>query len=291
MSQDARRGEDRQGRPVGRMGDFWRRLLSALVLAALALALTWAGVWPFALMVIAGSAILAWEWAGIVGNDAAGPATVSHAGILVLASVLAVLDYVPEAIAVVLGGAMLLAGLAFRLRRGAGPGLSALGALYFGLPVVALVSIRSDPAYGLLAILFLFVVVWCEDTAAYIFGRLLGGPRLAPSISPGKTWSGLGAGVAVPALAAFLFAKGTGNGAPVMLALVGAVLALVAQFGDLVESATKRAFAIKDASRLIPGHGGLMDRVDGFIFAAVASGLLALVRDRAHPGQALLIWP
>ena len=168
--------------------------------------------------------------------------------------------------------------------------LSALGTLYFGLPAIALIALRGGPAYGVSAILFLFLVVWSEDTAAYIFGRLIGGPKLAPAISPAKTWSGTAAGLIVPALVALLFAAAFEDANALALAMVAMALAMAAQLGDLGESAIKRAFGLKDSSGLIPGHGGLLDRVDGLIAAAVAAGLLVLLRDRANPGAALLMW-
>ncbi|RMF08328.1 MAG: phosphatidate cytidylyltransferase [Alphaproteobacteria bacterium] len=169
--------------------------------------------------------------------------------------------------------------------------LSALGMLLFAGPALSLLYVRSDPQYGLAACLFVFAIVWGADTSAYLFGRLIGGPKLAPAISPGKTWAGFLAGLAVPALIGYAFARTLASDAPMQLSLVALALALVAQLGDLLESATKRKFGVKDSSALIPGHGGLLDRVDGLLSASAAAALLALTRNMASPGSALLIWP
>ncbi|MGO7422410.1 phosphatidate cytidylyltransferase, partial [Rhizobium ruizarguesonis] len=149
------------------------------------------------------------------------------------------------------------------------------GLFYAGATGLALAAIRSDDRPGLYAMLFVFSVVWATDILAYFVGRALGGPKLAPSISPGKTWSGA-IGGAVSALAAgvvlvhFLL-----PGAEIIAAFVALVLSVCSQSGDLFESFIKRKFGVKDSSRLIPGHGGVMDRVDGLIFACFSAFLLA----------------
>jgi phosphatidate cytidylyltransferase len=163
------------------------------------------------------------------------------------------------------------------------------GLLYAALPVAALVFLRSDATFGTAAVLFLFVVAWTADTAAYAAGRLIGGAKLAPAISPQKTWSGLIAGILVPAIAGFIFAKVIDNGSASRLGLLSATLALACQFGDLLESWVKRRFGAKDSSQLIPGHGGLLDRIDGLMMAAVLAALIAL-RNPAEPGRSLLVW-
>ena len=140
---------------------------------------------------------------------------------------------------------------------------------------------------GFLAVLFIFVIVAATDTAAFAAGRLIGGPRLATRISPNKTWSGLGGGLVAAALAGAVFAALVGV-SPAALALTGLVMGLIAQAGDLAESALKRTFGVKDASNLLPGHGGFMDRVDGLVTAAVAAALAALYVDPTLPAKALL---
>jgi phosphatidate cytidylyltransferase len=152
-----------------------------------------------------------------------------------------------------------------------------------------LVWLRSDEAYGAIALVYLFAVAWTTDTASYVAGTLVGGPKLAPRISPRKTWSGFIIGALVPALMGYAFALVLGGTGPFRLAAVSVVLALACQAGDLFESAVKRRFGAKDMSQLIPGHGGLLDRIDGLLAAAVLASLIAL-RDPAAPGRALLIW-
>jgi phosphatidate cytidylyltransferase len=153
------------------------------------------------------------------------------------------------------------------------PAWSLGGLLYAALPAAALVFLRSDPSLGAIAVLYLFAVAWTTDTASYAAGRLIGGPKFAPHISPRKTWSGF----ALRDTSAW------------RLAVVSIALALACQLGDLLESAVKRHFGAKDMSQLIPGHGGLLDRIDGLLIAAILASLIAL-RDPANPGRGLLIW-
>jgi phosphatidate cytidylyltransferase len=147
---------------------------------------------------------------------------------------------------------------------------------------------RGDEPYGFAAVLLIFAIVWCSDIGAYAAGRLIGGPKLWPKVSPNKTWAGLIGGIAAGcagALVVHLFAP---DASLVRLALTGVTLALVAQAGDLAESALKRWFGLKDASDLIPGHGGFMDRIDSIVAVATAAGLYALVCDPHAPARALL---
>lgn len=260
---------------------------TAAVLAVVAIALTVAGVWPFAIMAAGGSVLLASEWAGVTrraGNDRI---LYIHATTAVAACILAAIGQFSPAIAVIVAGASLAA----LLEKNSSRIWTSLGPVYLGLAAGLLVHVRADVNYGLISIFFLFLVVWSADIAAYFFGRSLGGPRLAPAVSPGKTWSGFAGGLIVPAVLAGFFAAWLGGTSPLMLAAVGAAIALASQAGDLVESAIKRRFGVKDFGTLLPGHGGLFDRVDGLIGASFAAGLLALARGWMEPGKAILIWP
>jgi phosphatidate cytidylyltransferase len=163
--------------------------------------------------------------------------------------------------------------------------------LYLALPCLLLVLFRSDQTHGLAAIIFLFLVVWSADTAAYFTGRSLGGPKLAPRISPGKTWSGFAGGLVVPTLLSIGFALWLGGTSLVILSIIGAALAVCSQLGDLAESAIKRYFHVKDSGQILPGHGGLFDRVDGLIGAVLGAGIIVWIRDFLISGNALLIWP
>jgi phosphatidate cytidylyltransferase len=169
----------------------------------------------------------------------------------------------------------------WRRRPGPAPLIKlACGLAYIVPGAAALFWLRADPLVGLEDVLFLLLIVWASDIGAYAAGRLLGGPRLAPGVSPGKTWSGAAGGL-VSAMLVGVIASGFTPGAPLWHgALVAGVLGLLAQLGDLLESGLKRHFGVKDSSRLIPGHGGLLDRLDGVLAAAPAAALLALLLGR-----------
>ena len=165
------------------------------------------------------------------------------------------------------------------------------GLLYAGVVLLAPIILRRDPALGFVAILFLFAVVWGTDIAAYFAGRALGGPKLWAAVSPNKTWSGALGGALGGVVAALLVVTVAGLVIAPMLVLVALVLSIASQAGDLLESALKRQFGAKDASDLIPGHGGLMDRLDGFLTAVLAAVMVGLLRE-GFDGSArgLLVW-
>lgn len=160
-----------------------------------------------------------------------------------------------------------------------------LGLAYVLPAALSLVWLRADPAAGRANVLFVVLLVWASDVGAYLVGRLVGGPRLAPRISPGKTWSGAVGGLA-SAVAVGLTAAVILPGASfAWAALVGALLGLVAQAGDLMESALKRHYGVKDSGHIIPGHGGLLDRLDALLLAAPAAALVVIWN-----GPGSLLW-
>jgi phosphatidate cytidylyltransferase len=162
---------------------------------------------------------------------------------------------------------------------------------YAGAIGIAPIVLRSDSEDGFVAVLFLFAIVWSTDIVAYFLGRLIGGPKLLPRVSPKKTWSGAISGLAAAVLAAVAVATVAGLSGLIAIALVAAILSSVAQAGDLFESQLKRRFGAKDSSHLIPGHGGLMDRLDGFVFAAAVAALIGLLRGGVEaPARGLLVW-
>ena len=170
-------------------------------------------------------------------------------------------------------------------------GWFAAGAAYAGILLVAPIVLRQDATLGFVAIAFLFAIVWATDVAAYFAGRAIGGPKLWPAISPKKTWSGAIGGLLGGALAGLLVAQLAGLAIAPMLVIVALGLSVVSQGGDLLESAIKRRFGAKDASQLIPGHGGLMDRLDGFLTAAAAAAMVGLLRGGLEgPARGLLVW-
>jgi phosphatidate cytidylyltransferase len=262
------------------------RLASAVVLAALAVGATILSPWSFLLLVIVGGGLVAWEWGRLTrGNGFDATALIEAVSVASL-TILVALGR-PDLALCLLGGA------AVAIAFGGGASSSRLwplaGLAYAALPALALVWLRGDQALGATAVLYLFAVAWTTDTASYADGRLIGGPKLAPRISPRKTWSGFIVGALTPALVGLAFATVLKSTSAWKLALVSVVLALACQMGDLMESWVKRRFGAKDASQLIPGHGGLLDRIDGLLLAAVLAALIAL-RDPANPGRGLLIW-
>jgi phosphatidate cytidylyltransferase len=255
------------------------RLLSAAILIPLVVAVVVIGAWTFWTLIAAAVVLMAVEWAGLIGARFGRPAGRFAGAVVALvvavASLLFALGWRGEALAWLLLGAACSSLLARRFD--APSGWTTVGIVYVGLPTLALLWLRSLPELGLWALLWLLVVVWATDTAAYAAGRLLGGPRLAPAISPAKTWSGLIGGMLGAALVAMATTWIIGSTRLAQAAGLGAALAVVAQLGDLFESALKRRAGIKDSGRSIPGHGGLLDRVDGLLFAAPALAAFGLL--------------
>ena len=166
----------------------------------------------------------------------------------------------------------------WRLKPGPIPALTLLaGWFYMILGAGSLYWLRSDPVAGLIDVLFLLVVVWSSDIGAYVAGRLIGGPTLAPANSPGKTWSGAVGGLLCAMLIGLLVSRAVAPGPVSHALIVGAGLSVASQLGDLLESALKRYFGVKDSSRLIPGHGGVFDRLDGVLAAGPVAVLLAAI--------------
>lgn len=165
------------------------------------------------------------------------------------------------------------------------------GLCYAGVLLLAPLALRRDPALGFVAMLFLFAVVWVTDVAAYFVGRAIGGPKLWTAVSPNKTWSGALGGTLGGGVAGLLVCRLAGLDLAPMLVLVAFALSVASQGGDLLESAIKRHFGAKDASHLIPGHGGLMDRLDGFLTAVLAAGMVGVLRGGLDgAAQGLLVW-
>jgi phosphatidate cytidylyltransferase len=234
---------------------------------------------------VAVSLLVSWEWGRLVHAGDAGILVAIEIGTTGAAGLLAAFGYVGLGLLALPIGAILVALLSL----GRNSFLSALGVLYAGFPAVVLIWLRSDPWLGLLAVVFLIVVVATADTAAFLCGRLLQGPLLWPRISPRKTWSGFVGALIASGVVGGLFWFAVPGGSILRLAAVGALVALVAQAGDLAESALKRRFGAKDAGSMLPGHGGVMDRVDGLVLAASAVGLAALAINMQAPAQALLL--
>jgi len=167
----------------------------------------------------------------------------------------------------------------------------AAGVGYAGIMFAAPVILRSDAELGMPAIMLLFTIVWTTDILGYFAGRAFGGPKLWPAVSPKKTWSGALAGTLGAIIVTVVSARWLGAMHSVAVATIALGLSVVAQLGDLLESAIKRKFSAKDASHLIPGHGGVMDRLDGFWAAALLGCLIGLARGGLEaPARGLLLW-
>jgi phosphatidate cytidylyltransferase len=247
-------------------------------LAAIALLALFGGAALFAALVGVTALLLAWEWAGITRRGADRVGVVSAAGVATAVALAAAQLPLPALAALGVASA-----LAMALARNAAEDLfwAGLGAIWIGLPCVALVWLRHLPA-GERLIFWLLLVVWATDIAALAVGRTIGGPKLAPRVSPNKTWAGLiGATCAAAATSAAYEAASAFTGSVTLMAAMGAVAAVVAQGGDLGESFVKRRFGVKNSSGLIPGHGGVFDRVDGLLAVALAVAAWMMIRGPA----------
>jgi phosphatidate cytidylyltransferase len=265
--------------------DFTTRLTSGLAMGAIAALFTFTGVFPFTVLVVAVTGVLSWEW-GRLAHGGEGDAVIAvQIATVALAAVLAAFEKVGLGLVILPIGAI----LALVLSLGRNSIFSALGVFYAGLPAVALIWLRSDATLGLIAVVYLILIVVASDTAGFLFGRLIGGAKLWPALSPNKTWAGVLGALAVSAIVGAAFALVLADASPLRLAGIGCLLSLLAQAGDLFESAVKRRFGAKDASTLIPGHGGVMDRVDGLAAVASAAGLMGFFINAYAPAYAPLI--
>ncbi|KQP42870.1 phosphatidate cytidylyltransferase [Methylobacterium sp. Leaf104] len=264
--------------------EFQARLVSAILLGAIVLSALVLGGWPFAVIWLAAGIVFAAEW---IGMSAVAPRR------LVLALTAATLfglvlclhgDAGPgTTLAVGAVGAVLVAVAA---RGGAGRARALAGLASSAVIALVPAALRDDPALGILGPAWMFAVVWSTDIIAYFTGRTFGGPKLMPRVSPKKTWSGALGGLVAGTLAGValvMVARDHGwsdlaTTSLAAVALVSAVASILSQGGDLVESALKRHYGVKDSGRAIPGHGGVMDRLDGFFAVAVLAGFYLIAR-------------
>jgi phosphatidate cytidylyltransferase len=286
-----------------------QRAISALTLAPVPVAAIWFGRPWLPLVTLAAAAVMAWEWGrlcrhrrpsdsgAVEGDDrhdlaranrpsADRSTSVGITLVGVVAAAVATAAFANAGLAV--GAAFLGAAIVYCLARwvdGSEPRWAALGALWVALPCVAFLWLADVPAGGRATLLWLLAAVWATDIGAYAFGRAFGGPLLAPRWSPRKTWAGLGGGMACAALTGAAAARILGSSSALSLAVLSAGLAVIGQFGDLAESLAKRRFGVKDSSGLIPGHGGLLDRLDGLLAVLPTVALLTLIG-----GRSILTW-
>jgi phosphatidate cytidylyltransferase len=273
------------------------RLISAAVLIPIVIAAVYAGYPAWDLLVVLFGAVMAWEWSRIAmrSRDASptGRLSMSVTPCLLVAAVLLAYAFrgaLPPLLQPLSRPSFLVAAIV-AVTLGALP-YYRLAALWFGLgvayvavPCLAIIALRADPGVGLQQIFWIVALVIAADTGAYIAGRSIGGPKLAPRISPNKTWAGLGGAVVSAAAVGAITAVALDRPSIWALTAVSGGLGIVAQAGDLAESAFKRHFGVKDASNIIPGHGGALDRVDGLIaVAAAVAGINYLI------GSSVLTW-
>lgn len=261
------------------------RVAAALVLAPVAIAIAYAGGFLWTVLVTLAVIGLYVEWLMIVGLArqmrvvACGVVALAAAGLCLLAGRM-------DASLAVLAIGLVATALISPERRN----WAAAGFFYAGAAQVASVLVRLDSAKGFLALMFVFLIVWVTDIGGYFAGRGIGGPKLWARVSPKKTWAGaIGGFVASLAVACGFAAFDLGKAGPLLL--LAAALSVVSQCGDLFESAVKRRFGVKDSSHIIPGHGGLMDRLDGFVAAVVVAAIFGLLRGGADGvGRGLMVW-
>ncbi len=260
------------------------RVAAALVLAPLAIAAAYAGGWLWGVLVMFAAVGLYIEWLTIVG---ARTPRVMATGIVTLFGAAAWLEIgrIGATYVLVALGIMVAALLSPHRR-----GWAALGGCYALVALIASIAVRFDQVWGFTALMFVLLIVWVTDIGGYFAGRGIGGPKLWPRVSPKKTWAGaIGGFAASLAVAAGFAAFGLGKTGPILL--LGAVLSIASQFGDLFESAVKRRFDVKDSSHIIPGHGGLLDRLDGFVAAIVVAAVFGFLRGGVDGvGRGLMVW-
>ncbi len=242
----------------------------------LALGTAWAGGQVFILFWLLAGFAVHWEWQRLLNIPAYSPRLFVGAGALAVVAAMASGGLAIYAVMAIAAFAIVMAFIGR-----AAPVWSGAGMLYAGALLISVLVLRMSLQHGLIAILWLFAIVWGTDILAYFSGRSIGGPKLWPRVSPSKTWSGFIGGVTGGAAAGTLLLLTllpSTRAHPGKLIAMALVLAMISQGGDLFESAVKRRYGVKDSSNLIPGHGGAMDRLDGFAAAAICAALLGALR-------------
>ena len=261
--------------------DLGVRSLSAVVLVPMVLAIVWFGGFVFTGFIVALGILMAIEWVKISFGENKTQLLVHEVAAAALIMGSATLSIVALAILSIVSWALQRKdGLSF---------WNLFGVAYVGLPILALSILRDDAEFGLKAVVWCMAIVWSADVMAYFFGRIIGGPKLVPRISPKKTWAGM-LGAVVGAVLASVLVSRFAHLAFWPLAGLAAVFAVVEQGGDIFESAFKRHFGVKDSGNLIPGHGGVLDRIDGLIAVVLAAALVGVIHNPLSPAAGLMQW-
>jgi phosphatidate cytidylyltransferase len=261
------------------------RVVVAAVLIPLAAAIAYAGGWLWTALVTAAAIGLFVEWLAVVGLAGAVALAIRGGVALALGGICFAVGRIDAALIVLAIGLVAVVSTAPDRRSWA-----AAGFCYAAAAEIASVLLRLDPIKGFAALMFVLVIVWVTDSGGYFAGRGIGGPKLWPQVSPKKTWAGAVGGFAASLAVGYGFAA-FDLGRTIPLLLAAAILSVGSQLGDLFESAVKRRFGVKDSSHIIPGHGGLMDRLDGFVAAVVLAALFGFLRGGADGvGRGLMVW-
>ena len=263
------------------------RGISAIVMSGVAIVALWISVWTFTALTVVFAAAMCWEWGRAVRSRVFDAEHVVHIVIVSLVAVLSASHRQDYVFYILVIGMLALAALASRHHRL----VSVAGLLYIATPVFCLIWLRNDEPYGIHAVFFIFFVIASHDTFAMSVGKMVGGARLWPVLSPNKTWSGVFGGLIASCLAGALFAYVSGYGSIIWLSGLGLIIGTAGFVGDLLESAFKRYYGLRHASLLIPGHGGVLDRFDGVIIAASVAALIGFIIEDRTPAKALLLGP
>jgi len=261
------------------------RIAVALVLAPAAIAIAYIGGWPWVALATLAAIGMFVEWLMIVVTSRDRRVVAGGVMALAVAGISLALGRVDAAAIVGVLGALGLAIPAAGSR-----GWNMLGFCYAFAALFASALVRADQLWGFTALLLILLVVWVTDIGGYFAGRGIGGPKLWPRVSPKKTWAGaVGGFIASLLIGAGFGAMSLGKFGPLLV--LAASLSVASQLGDLFESAVKRRFGVKDSSQIIPGHGGLLDRLDGFVAAVVLAAAIGILRGGADGvGRGLMVW-
>lgn len=262
--------------------DLGLRAASGVVLGLIALGLFWLGGFWSAVLLALGAGIMVWEFREMTLGEGAGKTAMGILAIVgAFGSVLLTEAFQMRfGVTLIAFCAVVLAFVEGRRGR-----MAALGMIYIAVAMMCIDGLRGDEKYGFAAVLWLIIIVIGADVGGYFAGRVFGGPKLWMRVSPKKTWSGFFGGVLLAVLLGLIFSALTPGTFALKVALISALIAMVSVGGDLIESACKRYYGVKDSSGLLPGHGGVLDRLDGLMAAALVAGLITFAR-----GQSVFVW-